>query len=169
MGWLMDVVILTAVAAAFLGVILLLVARRYRAGRGLGDGESIALDNVTLSSERLKLVGRPDRIVRQGNRYIPEEWKSSKRVSHGHRLQLGAYFLLIEEAYGVRPPFGVVVLGDGSRVEVPNTDALRAEVLAVAAKIREHRAKLADPIPMEQPATKCRACGQRANCGQRSG
>jgi CRISPR-associated exonuclease Cas4 len=162
----MDVVLYVAVAFGVLGLILLLVSRRSRAARGLGVDETFALDNVTLYSERHRLVGRPDRIVKTGDDYIPEEWKSSKRVSHGHRLQLGVYFILIEEAYGVRPPFGVVVLGDGSRVEVKNTDALRAEVLAVAAEIHEHRAKLTDMIPVHQSANKCRACGQRANCGQ---
>jgi CRISPR-associated exonuclease Cas4 len=85
-----------------------------------------------------------------------------------HRLQFGTYFILIEEEYGVRPAFGVVVLGDGSRVEVPNTDALRREVLSTAAKIREQRAKLTEPVPVKQPPSKCRRCGQRANCGQAS-
>jgi CRISPR-associated exonuclease Cas4 len=155
-----------AVALAALGLVLMLVAGRNRTRRGLGVGETVALDDVTLYSERHQLVGRPDRIVKRGDAYIPEEWKSSKRVSHGHRLQLGAYFILIEEHYGVRPPFGVVVLGDGSRVEVPNTDALRREVLAVAEQIRAHRALLAERIPVNQPANKCRRCGQRANCTQ---
>src|SRR3954465_10871486 len=97
---------------------------------------------------------------------IPEEWKSAKKVSHGHRLQLGAYFLLIEEKYRVRPPFGVVVLGDGSRVEVENTEALRSEVLSIAAKIRERRRAIGEEIPVRQPAWKCRICGQRKNCGR---
>ena len=118
---------------------------------GIRSGETVALDNVTLFSERLRLVGRPDRIVREGGHLIPEEWKSAKRVSHGHRLQLGAYFLLIEEEYGERPPFGVVVLGDGSRVEVENTEALRSEVLAIAEKIRERRRALGEEIPVRQP------------------
>lgn len=158
-----------AVVVGVLGLAVVVVALRARARRGLGAGETVSLDDVTLFSERLKLVGRPDRIVKRGNTYIPEEWKSSKRVSHGHRLQLGTYFLLIEETYGVRPPFGVVVLGDGSRVEVPNTRELRDEVLAIAAQIRKRRAELQKPIPVSQPANKCRACGQRANCGQASG
>lgn len=165
----MNAVLFLAVALALLGLALVVFSTRGRAARGLGAGETAALDSVTLYAERLKLVGRPDRTVKQGSDYIPEEWKSARRVSHGHRLQLGAYFLLIEEEYGVRPPFGVVVLGDGSRVEVPNTDALRAEVLAIAAEIREHRAQLSEPIPVRQPANKCRACGQRANCDQASG
>src|SRR4051794_30478863 len=158
-----------AAAAAFLGLLgllLVVVSLRGRWRRGLGAGETVALDDVTLFSERLRLVGRPDRLVRQGGKLIPEEWKSSRRVSDGHRLQLGTYFLLIEEEYGERPPYGVVVLGDGSRVEVKNTEELRGRVLAIAEKIREHRRKIREEIPVRQPAAKCRACGQRGNCGQ---
>ncbi|MEJ7639014.1 MAG: PD-(D/E)XK nuclease family protein, partial [Singulisphaera sp.] len=110
MGELLD-------GALLLGLLVVLAVRG-RCKRGLGSGETVALDDVTFFSERLQLVGRPDRIVRQGGTLIPEEWKSSKRVNDGHRLQLGTYFLLIEEEYGERPPFGVVVLRDGSRVEV---------------------------------------------------
>lgn len=155
-----------AVVLGLLGLLLVVLSKRGRTVRGLGSGETVALDDVTLFSERLGLVGRPDRIVRQGGSLIPEEWKSAKKVNHGHRLQLGAYFLLIEEAYGERPPFGVVVLGDGSRVQVENTDALRSEVHAIAEKIRERRRAIGDEIPVGQPAWKCRVCGQRGNCGQ---
>lgn len=165
MAWILA----AALVLGLLGLLLVVLSKRGRAMRGLGSGETVALDNVTLFSERLRLVGRPDRIVRDGGQLIPEEWKSSKRVNHGHRLQLGAYFLLIEEEYGERPPFGVVVLGDGSRVEVENTEALRSEVLSIAEKIRERRAMLAAEIPVSQPAWKCRVCGQRKNCGQASG
>src|SRR4051812_25902010 len=151
-----------ALVLALLGLLLVVLSKRGRTVRGLGSGETVALDNVTLFSERLKLVGRPDRIVRDGGHLIPEEWKSSKRVSHGQRLQLATYFILIEEEYGERPPFGVVVLGDGSRVQVENTDALRSEVLAIAEKIRERRRAIGKEIPVRQPAAKCRKCGQRA-------
>ena len=164
----MIAILYAALALAVLGLLLLLVAKSARTAQGLGAGETVALDDVTLYSARLKLVGRPDRIVMRGDTYIPEEWKSSRRVSHGHRLQLGTYFILIEDHYGVRPPFGVVVLGDGSRVEVPNTAALRAEVLSIAAKIRVRRARLGEPILVSQPPAKCRRCGQRVNCGQAS-
>jgi CRISPR-associated exonuclease Cas4 len=157
-----------AVVLGLLGSLLVVLAMRGRQRRGLGSGETVALDDVTLFSERLQLTGRPDRIVRQGELLIPEEWKSSKRVSDGHRLQLGTYFLLIEEEYGVRPPFGVVVLGDGSRVAVKNTEELRSKVLAIAEKIREHRRKIREEIPVRPPAAKCRGCGQRRNCAQAS-
>jgi CRISPR-associated exonuclease Cas4 len=157
-----------AAVLALLGFLLVVLSKRIRGLQGLGSGKTVALDNVTLFSERLKLVGRPDRIARDGGRLIPEEWKSSRKVSHGHRLQLGAYFLLIEEEYGERPPFGVVVLGDGSRVQVENTEALRFEVLAIAERIRERRRAIGEEIPVRQPEWKCRMCGQRGNCGQAS-
>lgn len=155
-----------ALGLVLLGLLLVGLAYRGRRKRGLGSGETVALDNVTLFSERLKLTGRPDRIVRQGETLIPEEWKSSRRANDGHRLQLGTYFLLIEEEYGVRPPHGFVVLGDGSRVKVENTERLRSEVLAMAERIREHRRKLRERIPVRQPPAKCRTCGQHKNCGQ---
>jgi CRISPR/Cas system-associated exonuclease Cas4 (RecB family) len=73
---------------------------------------------------------------------------------------------LIEEKFGVRPPHGVVVLAGGERVEVPFTDELRAEVLLIAEKIREHRRNIEQQIPVRPVAAKCRACGQRQNCSQ---
>jgi CRISPR-associated exonuclease Cas4 len=158
--------LVVALVLGLLGVLLVVLAFRGRQALGFAGGKTVALDDVTLFSERLKLVGRPDRIVRQGETLIPEEWKSAKRVNQGHKLQLGTYFLLIEDEFGVRPPFGVIVLGDGKRVEVKNTEALRLEVLAIAEKIRQHRRNIAEEIPVRQPPAKCRACGQRGNCGQ---
>jgi CRISPR-associated exonuclease Cas4 len=137
-----------ALMFALLGLVLVVLSLRGRKRRGLGSGETVALDNVTLFSERLKLVGRPDRIVRQRETVIPEEWKpTAKRVSPGHRLQIGAYLILVEEEFGVRPPFGVVIIAGGKRVQVENTEQLRSQVLDVAERIREHRAKLREEIP----------------------
>ena len=119
--------LILALVVVLVGALLVWWAVRSRETRGLGPGKTVALDNVTLFSERLRLVGRPDRIERRGDDWIPEEWKpTAKRVNPGHRLQLGAYFLLVEEEFGVRPPFGVVVIRDGVRVEVPNTEGLRS-------------------------------------------
>ena len=149
-----------------LGGVLVYLARKGRKLRGLGSGETVALDSVTLYSAELGIVGRPDRIVSEAGWLIPEEWKSSKRMNEGHKLQLGTYFLLIEAEYGSRPPHGVVVLGDGSRHRVENTEELRSKVLAVAEQIRERRRVVREEIPVRQPAWKCRVCGQRGNCGQ---
>lgn len=159
--------VIFALLALVFGALVCWWALKTRKNRGLGPGKTLALDDLLLVSERLKILGRPDRIVRQGEFLIPEEWKpSARRIYPGHRLQVIAYCLLVEEEFGVRPPFGVVVLAEGKRVEVPNSEELRAEVLAVAAKIREHRRDIDREIPVRQPAAKCAKCGQRGNCGQ---
>jgi CRISPR-associated exonuclease Cas4 len=160
------------VLAALLGLIALTIlwrASRARAARGFSPGHTVALDDKVLFSKRLMLVGRPDRIVEHGGRLIPEEWKSGRRVYPGHRLQLGVYFLLIEDLSGTRPTHGFVVLGDGSRVRFENTESLRAEVEDSVDQIRSHRTALERPIPVHQSPSKCRSCGQRPHCGQASG
>lgn len=162
MNWLL----IASLLLAALGVLVVATASRARIERGLGPGRTVALDDRTLYSDRLKLLGRPDRLVREGEWILPEEWKSAKRASDGHRLQLGAYFLLIEEEYGVRPPHGFVVLGDGSRVQIKNTEELRAKVLETAEAVRRSRRAIHEEIPVRQPAAKCRACGQRTSCRQ---
>ena len=134
--------------------------------RGLSPGETLALDDRTLYSARLGLAGRPDRILCEAGTRIPEEWKTSKCINRGHELQLGTYFLLMEEEFGERPPHGYIVLGDGSRARVENTDSLRSEVLRIAAEIRARRAIIEEAIPVRQPFGKCRACGQGANCAR---
>ena len=162
-------VILGLVALIF-GAMLLLWSSSTREKQGLGAGETLALDDLVMVSERLKIIGRPDRIVRHGQFLIPEEWKpSARRIYPGHRLQVGAYCLLIEEEFGVRPPHGVVVLAEGKRVEVENSEELKAEVLSVAEKIREHRRNIEQEIQVQAVAAKCRACGQRKNCSQARG
>ena len=59
------------------GLLLLVLSLRARRARGLGSGETVTLDDVTLVSKRHLLTGRPDRIVKNGNFFIPEEWKSA--------------------------------------------------------------------------------------------
>ncbi|MBX6312713.1 MAG: Dna2/Cas4 domain-containing protein [Isosphaeraceae bacterium] len=155
-----------AAGVLFLGVLLVLTAWRMRRVRGLTSGQSLALDNVTLYSARYRLAGRPDRIVRAGKSVIPEEWKSAKRLWPGHVAQMGVYFLLIEERYGVRPPHGYVVLGTGKRHRIDNDAKLRAWVLDLAGQIRAARARIDEEIPVSPRPGQCRSCGQRSECGQ---
>ena len=84
--------VILGLLALIFGAVLLFWSSMTREKEGLGAGETLALDDLVLVSERLKILGRPDRIVRQGEFLIPEEWKpSARRIYPGHRLQLGAY------------------------------------------------------------------------------
>jgi CRISPR-associated exonuclease Cas4 len=155
-----------AVFALMLGLWLILAGQGMRQRRGLGSGKTISLDRVTLTSHRLGLTGRPDRLIKTDGKIIPEEWKSSRRVWPSHRAQMAVYFLLIEEELRIRPTHGFIVLGDGSRHKVENTEELRFWVLDLAAQIRAARKAVTIPIPVNPTVGQCRACGQRGNCGQ---
>jgi CRISPR-associated exonuclease Cas4 len=122
---------------------------------------------VTLTSRRYGLTGRPDRLIREGDTVIPEEWKSTTRQLRAwHRAQMGVYFILIEEELGVRPPHGVVVLGDGTRHRIENDAVLRAWVLGLSGRIREARKSVSMLIPVTPKPGQCRPCGMRQHCGQ---
>lgn len=71
-GW----IVAGAVLALLLGLWLTLAGRGMRLRRGLGGGETLSLDRMTLTSRRLGLTGRPDRLIRQGGLVWPEEWNS---------------------------------------------------------------------------------------------
>ena len=53
--------------------------------RGLGIGKTVSLDRVTLTSRRMGLAGRPDRLIKTDGTIIPEEWKSSLQCTSFHR------------------------------------------------------------------------------------
>ena len=73
-------IIAGAVLALVVGLLLVLAARGLRRRQGLGAGRTVALDNVTLTSRRYGLTGRPDRLIREGDTIIPEEWSSTRAV-----------------------------------------------------------------------------------------
>jgi CRISPR/Cas system-associated exonuclease Cas4 (RecB family) len=150
-----------------LGLLLILGGRGMRQRRGLSGGRTVSLDRVTLTSFRLGLTGRPDRLIKADGTIIPEEWKSARVLRPWHRAQMGVYFLLIEEELRIRPPHGFVVCGDGTRHRVENTEELRAWVLALAGQIRAARPDVGRPIAVDPKPGQCRPCGMQAHCSQK--
>jgi CRISPR/Cas system-associated exonuclease Cas4 (RecB family) len=155
-----------AAAALLLGLLFMLAGRGLRQRKGLGQGQTVALDNVTLTSRRYGLTGRVDRLLRMDGTIVPEEWKSARSLRPWHRAQMGVYFLLIEAEMNLRPPHGFIVCGDGTRHRIVNDDALRAWVLELAGKIRAARADLRRPIPVNPAPGQCAHCGVRSGCSQ---
>ena len=58
--------VILGLLALIFGALLLLWSSSTRKSRGLGAGETLALDDLVMVSERLKILGRPDRILRDG-------------------------------------------------------------------------------------------------------
>ena len=141
------------------------VSLRRRAAEGR-LGSLVAVDAgrpVTLRSERYRLVGRPDALRRRSDGVlIPVELKHRPAPPRGpfpsHLTQLGAYCLLIEEATGQPPPFGVLRYTDGERA-VPWDAGFRARVLSTLEDATGPYDGRADPSP-----EKCGRCVWSPRC-----
>ena len=152
-------------------ILLLLVVTLYRAyGSGRErEVEILSRDQTNLKSDRLGLSGRPDRLVRLKNgMIIPKEKKSSNRLYDSHRIQVGAYLLLIEDAYAIRPSHGLVELGDGRVERIDNTEQLQTWTINVAEAIRAQRADPLKATPVRANPRQCRSCGVRDLCHKRA-
>lgn len=95
-----------------------------------------------LYAKALNIQGKPDMIFETWllKRYIPLEIKSGvlkEEMPHlGDVYQLVAYFLIIEEAYGKRPPYGKLVYANKTFV-IRNTKKLRNKVTHMIQDMRE--------------------------------
>lgn len=96
-----------------------------------------------LYSAEYELQGKPDYIFKKrfGKGIVPVELKSGSigddPLPHrGDLLQLGAYFLILEDVYHVRPKFGRLVYKDYMFV-VKNKKSLRKEVQRTTKEMRE--------------------------------
>ncbi|MGD2251991.1 MAG: CRISPR-associated protein Cas4 [Anaerolineales bacterium] len=155
-----------------LGLLALWVAKLRRERLGLPRGRVTYLDTDGLGHvERplydpaLDLTGRPDYLVKQGERLVPVEVKSG----HGgaspypaHVLQLAAYCLLVEATYRTRPAYGIIRYTNRS-FEVDYSPSLENRLLDVVAEIRRAEARGA-PGRSHESAGRCRACGYRNAC-----
>jgi hypothetical protein len=59
---------------------------------------------------------------------------AARRLQPSHLLQVAAQCLLVQEAYGVRPPYGVVPLSGRIKERVPFTPTLERQLLATMAR-----------------------------------
>ena len=102
-----------------------------------------------------------------GGVIIPVEVKSAPAPPEpydGHVLQLAAYCLLVEENYGVRPPYGIIQYDDDA-FEIEYTEDLEEGVLDLLAAMREDSFS-ADLARDHDDPRRCARCGFRDACAQ---
>jgi CRISPR-associated exonuclease Cas4 len=165
---------------AFLGLALVVfwLARQSHATTGLPAGRLVYADTTRwrplerpLFSRTHHLSGRPDYLVQRRNDLIPVEVKSGRAPADSpypsHILQLAAYCLLVEETYGQRPPYGLVLYADNAEqaYEIDYTPDLEDELLNILDEMRLALDEDDAPRDHEQVA-RCRACGYRRACDQ---
>ncbi len=143
----MPLALTDVVAAGLLGTgvaALAAGARQLAARRTEGRwGSLVAIDPgrpATLRSDRYHLAGRPDVLRRAPDgTLVPIELKHRPAPRRGafrsHLVQVWAYCLLVEEATGRAPPFGVLRYTDGE-VRVPWDAAARSELRTVVRAVR---------------------------------
>lgn len=128
--------------------------------------ESVSEDVVVLLSQRLRLVGRPDRLIRRGRDIIPVEDKKAYAIYPSTIAQMAIYFILIKDLYGVHPPYGVVVTGDGKAHRIMNTAGVRRDALRRAEEIRAIRGDLETAVHTDATPAQCGGCSYRNSCPQ---
>ncbi len=120
------------------------------------------VDTGLLTSEHHGLRGKPDAIyaTNNGRKLVVAELKSgtigdNPEPHPGDFMQLCAYFLIIEEAYGIKPKHGLLIYND-YMFKVKNIRRLRQQVLSVVADMRK-MAKTGSEEPKAEFAA-CRYC-----------
>lgn len=150
--------------------------REWRAESGVPEGDVIYTDTGSwhaneqvLHVSGLRLVGKPDYLVRRGDgTIIPVEVKSGAAPEtpwEGQILQLAAYCLLVDDNFGVRPPYGILQYRDRA-FAVDYTEDLEADLLDLLAEMRSVAAE-DDPEPDHDDWRRCAACGVRQACDYR--
>lgn len=146
------------------GIVALLRLRRQRTSGRLLRSDLSSRPAPILWSSRLRFSGRPDELRELSDgRWVPVEIKSRPAPRAGplssHRIQLGAYCLLVEETTGRAPPFGLLRYGDGNEFRIDWDARLRSEVLAVRRELAAPYDGRANPGP-----ARCGRCPWRASC-----
>ena len=139
---------------------------RRRTGQLYGLPEAERIEHVRLSSERLALSGLIDLVLRQEGQAWPVEYKLSRRVSIAShfKLQVAAYGMLLEEAWGVRCPEGFIYSLPTRQVEqVQLTSRLRRKVESTLREIRVTLEHERTPAPTSKRG-RCVDCEFRRFC-----
>jgi CRISPR-associated exonuclease Cas4 len=163
---------LLALSLTLLALAAWLWARYLRRQAGLPSGHVLYADTGAwrrleqpLFSGRYMLAGKPDYLVADSAHLIPIEVKSSSCPSTpytSHKLQLAAYCLLVEDACGKAPPYGLLKYRDGT-VTVEYTPSLRNALLATLQAMRQdHHA--GGVSRSHDHLARCRACGFQLHC-----
>ncbi len=173
----MDRGLLLALALLLLALAALALgwSARQRRRLGLPPGQIVASDmgawerlREPLYSERHRLTGRPDYVVRQGRALVPVEVKPGRQAAQPYPsdiMQLAAYCLLLEEAEGQAPPYGLIRYRDQT-FRVAYTAALRRRLVDLLGEMRQ-QAAAADVPPNHHEPQRCARCGQREHCTSR--
>jgi CRISPR-associated exonuclease Cas4 len=166
--------LILAILLLLAAALLLWAASRQRRSAGLPGGRIIYTDTnrwgrleKPLYHPELEITGKPDYLVEQGDVLIPVEVKS-RRISRApydsHIYQLAAYCLLVQRAFGKRPPYGILHYANRT-FAIDYTPELERALLGVLAEMRAQDRRR-DVERSHDSAERCARCGFRSVCDQ---
>lgn len=122
----------------------------------------------TIFSEKYRLAGKPDYIVKRKNNYIPIEVKKVESNSpfKNHILQLASYCLLLEDKFKKEVPFGVLVYSKGQQFKIPFDENLRRELSKIISNIKNSIRKKS-VMRNHNFVNRCLFCSYRHVCNQK--
>jgi CRISPR-associated exonuclease Cas4 len=169
--WALLAALLAALALAYL---LWRGARRGQEMAGVRAQEVVYQDTADREEARplyaphYGLAGKPDYLLRRKEGLIPVEIKPSRRADKlfaSDVMQLAAYCLLVEEASGQAPPYGLLRYGRRT-FRVAYSTRLKEALLSTLAAMRRDAARR-DVRRSHHDPERCRHCGQREHCRDR--
>lgn len=148
------------------------------AGTRYATGDLVESTSLELASDALGLVGKVDCLKRRDGTFLPYEHKRGRPArSAGEvaeawpsdRLQVVAYAVLLEEAFGQAIPEGRVRYHAANvTVRVPIDDAARADLLEAIAEARRLREAVERPPVADNPRL-CGSCSRPSACRRKCG
>lgn len=171
----MGSLLLVGAGLLLIGLLLLWAADRLRRRAGVPKGRIIYADTGAwqecpqpLYAASLNLTGKPDYLIKRLGHVIPVEVKTCRAPTEpypSHVLQLAAYCRLVEEAYGRRPPYGLIHYPERT-FSVRYTPALEARLLETMAQMRKV-GRSSQVARNHHDLLRCRHCGFAEYCDQR--
>ena len=170
-----TLIIPIVVILIFLALILFGISRLLSKRTGIPNGRIIYSDpgvwkktHKPLYDASIGLTGKPDYLIKKGDRIIPAEVKSSwapRSPYDSHILQLAAYCMLVNSTYGQRPPYGLLCYKNRT-FKVNFTSDLEERLLEIIDVVRMQKNKEDTPRSHNHP-NRCARCGYRNSCDQR--
>ncbi len=140
------------------------IKKKYQIQDGKIHYNDLDKPSKPLFSSKLRLVGKPDYIVKQDGFHIPVEIKKGnhKIPFKSHIMQLMAYCCLVEEKYGRKVPYGVLVY-ENYQTKISYTEKEKKELLDVMTIMRTQKIFKRN----HDSFNKCGVCGFRHVCNDK--
>ncbi len=133
--------------------------------------DGLTRETPVLKSSKFNLAGRPDYLIKDKEQRIPVEVKTGRRPKapfFSHVLQIGAYCLLSEETFGVKPSHGQIRYGfENEPHEVKWDSDLKGLVNEKLEEMNDILKGKMEAHRNHKRVGKCNNCSRRKGCPER--